>query len=453
MAPFEIFSILQLLDLVPARPLLPLPRSLIPFSGYSPLQLPVLPSKLTAKSIVTFASSIVVSPAFMLWTYNFVNCQIEHMLFTYFRNTLPKPEDPDIYSVKGALQDNYDQETIPGLKSIFKSQEAKNFPSKLAIDFRHTRDWLLGFLGLKSDEPGEEQAPSNMLPNTLQESNEPQAEFSEAHDDPLRRGADDHEALMTSSSAEAFMQLSDVVYHLAGVDSPVNVLDIDSTYDVTPPTAEQDMISSSSEETPQDPAANDNAVRVSNRHQNTDTVTMEVEISGRPPNVQLRGRPVFTTNSSANPRPGTETMTQEGALSHRHASRQSDSKEPKHRVTVLSGHIADFLASYLANFASKLLCLPLEALLMRTIALSFLAAAKPTPSAQLNALGLRQQVYPLNAWFGLGLRGAGWKGVGDYVTKMVLCSAIEAAMGFGVWQVGSTTCFWIGTTWFEWGRL
>ncbi|KAI9871875.1 MAG: hypothetical protein M1830_002347 [Pleopsidium flavum] len=449
-APFEIFSILQLLDLVPARPLLPLPRSLIPFSRYSPLQLPVLPNELTAKSFMTFASSIIRSPALMLWTCSFVNCRIEHKLFTYFRNILPKPEDPDVYSVKGALQDNLDQETIPGLKSVLKGQEAKNFLCKLAFDLRHMRNGLLGFLGLNREELGEEQAPFNVLPNTSQEANEPQAESSGAQDESLCPGADEHEAPMASSTSEVFTQLSDVMHRSAGATPLADVLEIDSTYDITPQTADQDMVSSTTEDTPLDPAANHNGVRVSNRHRNTDTVTMEVEISGRPPNVQLRGRPVFTTNSGANPRSGAEGTTQEGAL---HASRQSDSKEPKRRVTVLSGHIADALASHLAYSASKILCLPLEALLMRTIALGFLAAAKPTPSAQTTALGLRQQVYPLNAWFGLGLRGAGWNGVGDYVAKMMLCSAVEAAMGFGVWQLGSTACFWIGTRWFEWGRL
>ena len=86
---------------------------------------------------------------------------------------------------------------------------------------------------------------------------------------------------------------------------------------------------------------------------------------------------------------------------------------------------------------------------MRAIALGFLSAVGSSPAAA----RLRQQVYHPGAWFGLGLRGRGWRGVGDYVGKIVLCSALEAVVGFGVWSLESEICLWIGRRWYGWGRL
>lgn len=90
---------------------------------------------------------------------------------------------------------------------------------------------------------------------------------------------------------------------------------------------------------------------------------------------------------------------------------------------------------------------------MRSLTQAFLAAARPTATARAAALGLRRDVYPLESWFGLGLRAGGWRGAGDYAGKMLLCMGLEAVMGFGVWQVGAGVVWWIGREWFQWGRL
>lgn len=455
----QVFSILQALDLIPARTLFPHPRTLVPFSRSSPLQLPLFPRRFTATSLLTFACSVLDSPAFLLWAYYTLSRQTEQVLFNYFRTTLPKPDNPDIYSVQAAQLDKHDHETIPGLETSRNNQQTKGLLSTLTIDFRRLRSRLLEVFGHSSEESTEahvEHVDSEAGPTVPQDDHEPEASNEEGQDDDQARNAEDPERSAASlmSSPEDFEGPESRIYQPT---YSIPTIDANNTHDLTPPTAEHDTIWSSSEgiSPDPDPIAESTPVRVSNRRRNTDTVTMEVEISGRPPNVQLRGRPVFTSTPSADALPADETTTQDPSLpSRRHReSQQLDSKEPKHRVTLLSGYMADMLASHLAQHLSELLCLPLEALLVRTVALGFLAAARPTPSAQTSALGLTRMIYPPTAWFGLGFRGAGWRGVGDYAAKMMLCSVVEAAVGYGIWQVGATTTFWVGRRWFQWGRL
>ena len=73
--------------------------------------------------------------------------------------------------------------------------------------------------------------------------------------------------------------------------------------------------------------------------------------------------------------------------------------------------------------------------------------------AQVTALGLRGGVYPMSAWFGVGLGAGGWRRAGDYVGKMLLCLGLETVVGLGVWQCGVGVTWWIGRRWFQWGRL
>jgi len=438
----QIFSILQVLNLIPARTLFPHPMSLVPYSRHSLLQLPLFPTRFNAASLLAFASSVINSPAFLLWVFNTLSRRTEQVLFTYFRTTLPKPDNPDIYSEQAAQLDKHDHETIPGLGSPSQSQQTMGFTSNLIPDLRHMRNRLLEVFGLSSTESTGEHVDSELRTPVTQDVIEPPAANVEGQDDDQRRIAEDQERPLASPTPSEGFERTISAHNL---------------HDPSPPAAEHDSISSSSQErTPDpDPIVDSAPVRVSNRRRDTDTVTMEVEISGRPPNVQLRGRPVFTSTPSADELPagGSTTQARPPPQDHRHESRQVDSKEPKHHVTLLSGYMADMLASHLAQFFSELLCLPLQAHLVRAVALGYLAVARPTSSAQMSVLGLTKAVYPADAWFGLGLRAAGWRGVGNYGAKMMLCSAVEAAVGYGVWQVGATTCFWVGRRWFDWGRL
>ena len=428
----------------------------MPFSSYSPLIFPALPTSLDAMSLLNFTISVMHSPVVLLWVYHSVCRRTEQVLYAYLRRTLPKPENPDIYSVKAARLDDYDAETILGLESSSNDQESVKFIAYLPIDFRRMGRWLKGVFGLDTECESVERVDPTVLENDTDQ----QTARREGQNESLSRNAEESEASVASpspSSSETLEQLPGDTDTQTDINVAVNTNEAGRTREPSLPAAEQDTISSSSEglspSPSPNPVVNPAPVRVSNRRRDTDTVTMEVEISGRPPNVQLHGRPVFTsTNPSAIMPTATEPTTQDQPLTH-HNHRQSDPKESKHRVTVLSGYMADTLASYLATHITKFLCLPMEALLVRTIALSYIAVAQPIRPARTAVHSLTHMVYPPNAWFGLGLRAAGWRGVADYAAKMVLCSALEGLVGYGVWQVGAMCCFWIGGKWFRWGRL
>lgn len=50
----------------------------------------------------------------------------------------------------------------------------------------------------------------------------------------------------------------------------------------------------------------------------------------------------------------------------------------------------------------------------------------------------------------MGLRG-GWRGVGDYVGKMVLASGLEMGISMAVWQACTGFAWMSGRRWFGWG--
>lgn len=449
----QIFSILQVLDLIPAGTLFPHPRSLVPYSRHSLLQLPRFPTEFSSTSLLAFASSAINSPAFLLWVFNTLSHRTEQVLFNYFRTALPKPDNPDIYSLEAAQLDKHDHETIPGLGPSRKVQHTMGSTAMLIADLRHVGHRLLGVFGLSGKESTGEHVDSELRPSVTQDDIVPPATNEDGQDEDHIRNAENQERALASPTPSQGFGRPESRMHLPNNPSPTP--NAHNIHDQSPPPVEHDSISSSSEERSPDPLIDSAPVRVSNRRRDTDTVTMEVEISGRPPNVQLRGRPQFTSTPSADALAGDETTTQVQAPvhHHRHESRQVDSREPRHRVTLLSGHMADMLASHLAQYFSELICLPLQAHLVRAVALGCLATAGPTSSAQMSTLGLRNAVYPADAWFGFGLRRAGWMVVGDYAAKMMLCSALEAMVGYGVWQAGATTCFWVGRRWFGWGRM
>ncbi|KAJ5408715.1 hypothetical protein N7509_002598 [Penicillium cosmopolitanum] len=113
-----------------------------------------------------------------------------------------------------------------------------------------------------------------------------------------------------------------------------------------------------------------------------------------------------------------------------------------HRVTLLSAHPVDSLASHLAAILSNLILAPLESLCYRSLAHSYLAT-HASSTAQLTNL------HPLNLWFG----GISWVDIGAYTGRLILMRGMQAALRAGVWGflVGSTMR--IGRKFCGWGTL
>lgn len=125
---------------------------------------------------------------------------------------------------------------------------------------------------------------------------------------------------------------------------------------------------------------------------------------------------------------------------------ESHFPQPEHRVTVLTGFAAEYLAQTLSRNISNVVLLPLEGLIVRSIALAFLSA----PPSNATASRWRSEIYPI---FGSGLRAGRWSSVGDYVSKMALISGMELGLGLAVWQMGTGLAWWMGRKWFRWGTF
>lgn len=110
------------------------------------------------------------------------------------------------------------------------------------------------------------------------------------------------------------------------------------------------------------------------------------------------------------------------------------------------------MAQHLSGCIADIILFPLEALYVRSVALSFLSSPAASVGAKAAAERWKGEVFPLGGWFGMGLRG-GWRGVADYVGKMVLVQGMQRGIGFVVWQASVGLSWWVGRKWFGWGRL
>ncbi|MCJ1414708.1 hypothetical protein MMC32_001035 [Xylographa parallela] len=180
----------------------------------------------------------------------------------------------------------------------------------------------------------------------------------------------------------------------------------------------------------------DNPVQITTSAGSTDTLHMNVEVNGASP-----GEPVFTSSFSASPRP---TLVETVEVQH--------VEEQRHRVTALSLQPSESISLRIVHGLNMIFRLPLEALLVRSIAHAFLASAGSS-SGNASLAKLRSSVYPRNAWFGAGLRAGGFSGACDYASKMILCLGMESAVGLYVWQAGVAVAWYAGKRWYRWGQL
>ena len=126
---------------------------------------------------------------------------------------------------------------------------------------------------------------------------------------------------------------------------------------------------------------------------------------------------------------------------------------PTHRVTILSSHPVDALASHIASLLTTTLFLPFEALYLRSLASSFLSSPHLMGTLPLGAaaatVGLRSDARHLGAWFG---GGTGWD-MSTYAGKLALMMGIQAAVSTGVWGLGTALAITLGRKGFGWGTM
>ena len=126
---------------------------------------------------------------------------------------------------------------------------------------------------------------------------------------------------------------------------------------------------------------------------------------------------------------------------------------PYHRVTALTTHAAEAMAQRLSHQLADLLFMPLETLLVRSVAMTFWSAPGLSIAARGAAGRWIEDVYPLGSWFGLGLRNGGWRGVREYAGKMVLVWGMQVGMGFVIWELSTGFMWWAGLRWYDWTKM
>ena len=104
------------------------------------------------------------------------------------------------------------------------------------------------------------------------------------------------------------------------------------------------------------------------------------------------------------------------------------------------------LSTNLVTILTTIICLPLESSAVRSIALAYLSVPAFADST------LRKNIYPVDRWFGVGLRG-GWRGMGDYAGRLLLVMGVETVCRFVVWEAGLGCAWWFGRRRFQWGQM
>ncbi|KAL9122332.1 MAG: hypothetical protein Q9187_001105 [Circinaria calcarea] len=406
--------------------------------------LPPLPIRWTPQSCLEYTVSFVLSPLTVFTLWNYVS-NVNANLSRYASAMLPRPDNPDVCSIKGTTPQSSFYDSVTGLESsngLAKSKGRTNATlfSEVKKDMTAAFDTVfeLGanvthrikdtmrivrnqIASAKIAIPNSgQEGKTDMMENQLLPASGPSAEGPPRQDS--ARNIERHELRPMDAAAPSLSTAT------PSPASSVSDEEENMTLVLEPST---------------------NVVQITTRTGSTDTLHMNVEFA------PVAGVPVYTSSFSASPRPAVvETVLVQEVDGSEHDSEALISTngkvEPHHRVTALTTYAADCLGQHLAWHMSDFICLPLEALYVRSIALAFLAASGPSPLAP--RLGTAD-IYPKRSWFGLGLRASGLRGIDDYMGKMVLCLGIEMVVQLGVWQIGTGIAWWAGKQWFRWGKL
>ncbi|KAL9634065.1 MAG: hypothetical protein Q9164_004310 [Protoblastenia rupestris] len=489
LAPFEVYATLQRLGIVPFWPILPYPtwyRSTL--SGL--LRGPDLPQSLCWSTALLYARSIVSTPLFVFAAISYMKPVVAQTLYRYLRASLPKPTHPDRYSLQGAHEDELDDGTIVGLinEDETDDRECTSVIDVLAKDlqaigrnwqiFRNgcsdlvsgSVDWLSG-----RPEPSVEASRSSSssstvppLPSDLRETMEAMTELIDNEDslppppesvpglrpglqdllDPIPHTTGHNDLAARRLHGLSTPQASPLRFPSSDSDFPISPRN-QSPYADAPPTTQPATPrnqspprhdSSSSSISPSRLSTPPPPIEISTSTARTGTLHMNVTI------------PTDITNTHSEPSRGFQAPPPGSSDSD---SSDGDDEEPRpyHRVTTLTAHAAEAMAQHLSYQIAELLFLPLEALFVRSVALTFWTA----PGLLMNSRGAAGRwtgdLYPLGSWFGMGLRAGGWRGVGDYAGKMFLVWGLQVGMGFAVWEM-STGLMWLaGLKWYDWTKL
>lgn len=566
----------------------------VPFGELAPTQLLSLPVNLSFGSLAKLCMGILKTPSLLVYLYVYLRPIIEIRLYRLIRRRLPKPSLADELSIRVAIENDLIDWMVP---TLGRRSEEENRRGSLTLyeDIKYElsvlRNWTLSWLGLKcaqapslsgdasqeeiieflrhgfeelQNEPGEAQTrtnqrerpqplaertpswhgvawPSSTAPNLSVQTSGPGTSF---HGDRILQNEDNR--VSQSPDAMSTDIFSDMP-PLEGANSGSNEVETRQTTDAEPPRDQDDSENRrfsrsntlfSRPSSPETSPPTSPRVRASLIHQNSDTITMQLELLGNRnthgqgqanlrsrnanlgelpadrtavtefldsaisntdhnrativnnavdsdglSNVTAGASPIFSDAPSAttsqeqpaedqadpglaNILPDTnEEQTPEEALNDPLGPEYDDENRsnpglppsapnphprqltgppgsPAHRVTILSSHPVDSLASHFASMLTTVIFLPLESFYLRSLASSFL-------SSRDSSSALLSDVRTFGAWGGGGSR----TDIFTYVGKMALMMSVQTAVNASVWGIISGAAIRIGKKFCGWGSL
>ena len=438
-------SILQGLGILPLRPFFPSLRALVPFTPASITQPISLPSHFITKFGLQFLASLATSPIIFYCSLTSARSFLYMKIFTCLRLALPKPDNPDLTSAQVAASRKEDNKSIPGLG--FKWNEEDDLFEKDVGTVRELvqQDWTVfnarfqsmtgwfRFLVMRICRSpnslvvyqGCSRGGRNLFNYALREPPEPPQEqhVSEQCQD----SSPECDLCSHIRSNPSSHNLHGSPQATQGQQAPGIPPDPSLEAESRPPDDEPPSGHGLHDQQPPEEFNEGNAAGLeSPLCQSSEDLSVAMVNS-----LDLYASPGCLIDHDP---------TSNRFLYH-------DDSRPTHRVTLLTNIVADTMAANLATLFTHVLFLPLETLLVRSVALAYLnSAGGSTDSSR----WLRSEMYPLGSWFGMGLRGGRAM---DYAWKMALCLGVEMALGYGVWQVGAGAAWWLGRKTHRWGRL
>lgn len=392
--PLELFATLQRLDLVSVWPLFPHLRGSVRLATLTPAP----PAKFALPMLISGGISFLLSPLPLLWILLRIKKRFDEKLFIYIRNSLPCPSDPDHDSFEAAFNAELTHFHILGL-----SKSRRGFREMIKDDFQRILWKIENATIVLKEWLDPNWRKSGMIYDT----------FNQGCPGPELRDIRQMD-LGEANSNNIHPSVSD------------SVVDFTSSMQASPP----------QEEEPQPPSTTD-MVEPSDTQQLDEQpqAAFVADLSGQPDEALH----VIEDESVQDTR-----QTVDSDMQHYRATANIQ----HHHVTALTAHMADTLAMHFSTHLADLIFLPLEALFVRSVAISFLNASANVASSP--AARWRDQVIPLRSWFGMG---TGSSGVRRYVMNMVMCGIFELAVGMGIWQLSTGTAWLLGRRRFGWGTF
>lgn len=291
MVPIRVYSTLQVLDLVSAWPILPSPLKMTS-AYFTYILLPPLPIRWTPQSCLEYTTSFALSPlaAFTLWHYV---SNVNGNLLKYASAVLPRPDNPDICSVKGTTPQSSFYDSVTGLESSngaakIKSRNNATLVSEIKMDILAVFDTVLE-LGANVTHRVKDmirliQNITDSAKPAVPESGQ-KGKTGVTEDQPLPALSSSAEAPPRPDSDRAFE--SHELQSLDAAAPSVSTATPSPTSSVSGEEANMTLVL----------APSTNVVQITTRTGSTDTLHMNVEFA------PIAGVPVYTSSFSASPRP------------------------------------------------------------------------------------------------------------------------------------------------------